>query len=98
MGLYANEWLEDTDCHAEVGCQVAKVKVLAPHEYTVAPCCKVLAGCILSIIKTIKSTFNNYQYMTIISQEGCSQYNTEHSWLYYIAEMFIGQMLVAFGE
>ena len=36
--------------------------------------------------------------MTIISQEGCSQYNTEHSWLCYIEEMFIGQMWVAFGE
>ena len=36
--------------------------------------------------------------MTIICQEGCSQYNTEHSWLHYIEEMFTGQMQVAFGE
>ena len=36
--------------------------------------------------------------MTSMSQEGCGQYNTEHSWLHYIEQMFIGQMQVAFGE
>ena len=60
MGLYANKQLEDTNCHAEVGHQVPKVKVLAPHEYAAVPCCRALAACVLSIIKTIKSTFNNY--------------------------------------
>ena len=58
MGLYANKWLEDTNCHAEVGCQVPKG--LAPHEYAAAPCHRVLAVCVLPIIKTIKSTFNSY--------------------------------------
>ena len=36
--------------------------------------------------------------MKIISQESCGQYNTEHSVLRYIVEMFIGQMQVSFGE
>ena len=63
VGLYANEWLQDTNCHAEVGHHVPKVKVLAHHEYAAAPCFRALAVCILSIIKTIKSTFNNYYFI-----------------------------------
>ena len=60
IGLFANKQLEDTAWQAELGHWVPKVRVtLAPYEYATTPLGRVLTDCALSIIKTIKLTFNN---------------------------------------